>query len=145
MDSGNPSHGRQPAPGLPPRSSAERRQALTSAANPAPWHDYRIGWTGTLADGSRLAVDLVPDRLVLTPEAFERYLEALDRQPWPALEALATAVVDDLSNELVPRWVRVAASRDRGRVSQQVVADDRQPDWDHPGLLVRLGALPAQA
>lgn len=121
----------------------ERRRTLVTAANPAPWHDYRVGWAGILADGTRLVVDLVPDRLVLAPEAFAAYLSRLDHGGWPGLEALITAVLDDLNNELVPRWVRVAATRVTGRVLQRAIADDRQPDWDDPGLLARLAPLSA--
>jgi hypothetical protein len=126
--------------GDPMPSTTSRRARLSTAANPAPWHDYRIGWSGTLACGTRVAVDLVPDRRVLTEDGFAGYLDALDAAPWPTLEALTTTVLDDLNNELVPRWVRVAATRSAGRTVHGVTIEDRQPDWSNPGLLAGLSA-----
>jgi len=121
-----------------------RRALLAAQANPAPWHDYGVRWTGTLADGTRLAVDFVPDRLVLVPDSFAAFLAALETGSWPGLEALVLAVLDDFNNELVPRWVQVAAWRQTGRANQLASADDRQPDWDNPALLARLEAVPAE-
>lgn len=121
------------------RAAADRRAGLATVANPAPRHDYLVRWMGTLTDGTSLVVEYVPDRLVLAPGAFAATLAALGNDPWPVLESLALAVLDDLNNELVPRWVRVSASRRADGIRHHASADDRQPDWDNPGLLDRLG------
>ena len=124
-------------------AAAARRAGLGTVANPAPRHDYLVRWDGTLTCGTRLVVDYVPDRLVLAPTAVAALLAVLDAGPWPALESLVVAVLDDLNNELVPRWVQVTAHRRQGTIRHHVTAEDRQPDWDNPGLLARLGpALP---
>ncbi len=124
-----------------PRSSEDRARLIT-VANPAPWHDYLVRWTGTLADGTRMVIDYVPDRRVLAPTAIAAYFAAVDEKPQAGLESLVAAVLDDLNNELVPRWVQVAAHRHQGAILQDVTAFDRQPDWDNPGLLARLGPVP---
>ena len=116
-------------------SRAERRQTLATLATPAPWHACRVRWIGTLADGTVLTVEYVPDRLLLAAAAFPAYLESLQRTAWPALEGLTTTVLDDLNNQLVPRWVRVSAGRDSGAIRHFATAADRQPGWDNPALL----------
>ena len=118
---------------------AMRRKWLVVIQNPAPWHDTLVGWSGTLADGRSLAVEYVPDRLVLAAPAFAAYLEALGAVNWPSLEAVVTAVLDDLNNQLVPRWVRVCGGLSRGEIRHHVAADDRQPGWDNPVLLAAPG------
>ena len=118
---------------------AERRSRLATIANPAPWHDYRVRWSGALADGRALTVEYVPDRLVLAPGSFAAYLESLEAGRWPALEALVAAMLDDLNNQLVPRWVRVCGGLSRGEIRHHVAADDRQPGWDNPVLLAAPG------
>ena len=118
-----------------------RRSCLIAVANPAPWHDYLVCWTGGLACGTRLVIDYVPDRLVLAPEAVAAYLAALEAAPRNGLESLVVMVLDDLNNELVPRWVQVAAHRRLESIRHAVTADDRQPDWDNPTLLARLGPV----
>jgi hypothetical protein len=122
---------------MEPGDAARRRAALGAQANPAPWHDYLVRWAGTLAGGTRLVIDYVPDRQVLTPAAFAGYLALLEVGPWATLESLVVAVLDDLNNELVPRWVQVAAHHRQGTTRHHAVAEDRQPDWDNPGLLAR--------
>ena len=130
-----------------PDGVAVRRACLVAVANPAPWHDYLVCWAGTLAGGTRLVIDYVPDRQILVPTAFAVYLERLEDGPWSTLESLVVAVLDDFNNELVPRWIQVAADsqenppmaegRRWGAIRHYATADDRQPDWDNPGLLTR--------
>jgi len=117
---------------------AARRGRLAVVANPAPWHDYLVRWTMAMASGTRLVIDSVPDRWILTPTALTAYLATLEAESWPTLEGLAVTVLDDLNNELVPRWVQVTIWGRQGAIRQCALADDRQPDWDNPGLLARL-------
>ncbi|MEI6560168.1 MAG: hypothetical protein WCO00_17355 [Rhodospirillaceae bacterium] len=120
-------------------SRTERRHRLVTVANPAPWHDARVRWSGDLAEGRRLILEYVPDRLVLAPTAFADYLQVLEAAPWPTLEALVMTVLDDLNNQLVPRWVRVSARQERGPIGHHATASDRQPGWDNPELLAGPG------
>lgn len=111
-----------------------RRDALTTTANPDSRHDYLVELRSTLADDVVLRIRYVPDRLVLTPDGLVIWLARLADGKGP-LEALALAALDDLNNELVPRWAEVAVER-RSPLFQRVVVEDRQPDWDNPALLL---------
>lgn len=113
------------------------RDLLRTAPSPDPRHDYLAGFDGAVGDAT-IGVVYVPDRLTVTADSVAVWLAAFPTDPAP--EALALALLDDLNNELVPRWVRVAVRRDRPLRCWAVV-DDRQPTWDNPTLLA---ALPFQ-
>jgi 7-cyano-7-deazaguanine reductase len=101
-----------------------------------------------LGDGRPVAVELryVPDRLILRPVALGRYLEAMGGESWESLEALATAVLEDLNNETVARWLQVElrltaggkAGEEGALADHAVLLEERQPKWDNPTLLSRL-------
>ncbi|AWK89274.1 hypothetical protein DEW08_22945 (plasmid) [Azospirillum thermophilum] len=114
-----------------------RRERLTTAPTPDSRHDFLVELRGEPMPGTRLRIRYVPDRLVLDPAGLAAYLPALATVPG-GLEALAVAVLDDLNNELVPRWVEVSAERDTP-LPHRVSIEDRQPTWDNPVLLGRLG------
>lgn len=125
----------------------ERRALLVSRPNPDSGLDYVSGLQGMLqAFGhgrpTRVNVHYVPDRTILEQAAFGRYLETLTALDWGSLEELATAVLTDLNNELVTRWLRVVVTAPEGAYpgvgAHHVTIEDRQPDWDSPALLSRL-------
>ncbi|PWC31154.1 hypothetical protein [Azospirillum sp. TSO35-2] len=113
-----------------------RRERLTTRPSPDPRHDYLVELRGEPMPGTRLTLRLVPDRLVPDPAGVVAYL-ATFADVAEGLEALALAVLDDLNNELVPRWVEVTVERD-APLPHRVVIEDRQPTWDNPQLLGRL-------
>lgn len=124
-----------------------RRQLLTADRNPGARLDYVValegGIPGDAAVGPRtVGLRYVPDKLVLQPAAFGRYLDALAAQTWGSLEDLAVTILDDVNNEVVPRWVQATVSlpdtRHAGVESHGVILEDRQPKWDNPALLSRL-------
>ena len=127
-------------------SLAARRSRLATAPNPAERHDTMVSLEATawfMGAGRPVTVTLlyIPDRLVLPPGTFSAYLEALDGCAWPTPEAAAAAVLADVNNELIPRWVqvRLAAAAGRGGAERHgVILEDRQPGWDNPDLLGRL-------
>ena len=51
-------------------------------------------------------------------------------------------ILDDVNNEVVPRWVQVTVTapgdRAAGVDGHGVMLEDRQPRWDNPALLSRL-------
>ena len=125
----------------------ERRALLTTADNPDATLDYIAGLRGSLqafslAMPTRIGVHYVPDRMIVEPSAFGRYLEALTVMDWESLEALATTILGDFNNQLVARWARVVATAPEeaypGVGAHEVMVEDRQPGWDNEALLSRL-------
>lgn len=114
-----------------------RRARLKTEPNPARKFDYLVGLTHGLDDGTRVEVRYVPDKRVLTEGAFADYVTAIGRDGAATIEAAAATLLDDLNNELVPRWIAVSVARGGHRV----LCEDRQPNWDNPSLLDRLGGL----
>jgi hypothetical protein len=92
-----------------------------------------------IAQDALLTAEYVPDRTIIEPAAFGRYLESLSAVEWDSLEELATTVLGDFNNELVARWVRVLATAPEeaypGVGAHEVTIEDRQPEWDNPALL----------
>ena len=116
-----------------------RRELLTTATSPDARHDYLVDLAGEAMPGTRLELRYIPDRLVARADGFAAYLGALAAfEGGP--EALALAVLEDLNNELVPRWVEVTISR-TAPLPHRVTVEDRQPDWDNPHLFARMRTL----
>ncbi len=115
-----------------------RRESLFVEANPAPQRDYVITLRGTLDFGDRgeLVLRYVPDKYVLPRAAFSEYCSIMARQDWPMPESRANEVLDDMNNELVPRWVSVRLIALDGH---EIVLEDRQPDWSNDSLLSAAG------
>jgi len=125
----------------------ERRALLEAHANPDSALDYVSGLHGTLqafglGKPTLLSIHYVPDRMIIDPAAFGRYLEALSTLEWDSLEQLATEVLGDFNDHLIGRWVRVVVTAPEGAYpdvgSHEVLIEDRQPGWDNPSLLSRL-------
>ncbi|MDP6565855.1 MAG: hypothetical protein QF578_13595 [Alphaproteobacteria bacterium] len=118
-----------------------RRDALTTQRNPNPDRDRVSTLTAELtipgSDGSgTVAIDLryVADRDIFAPTVFSDYLEIVATQSWQDLETLADAILDDVNNQAVPRWLWLRLATPRHAVIQQ----DRQPRWDNQELLATL-------
>lgn len=130
------------------RMDFTRRKLLITAANPAQRLDYVITIARKLSLGSgageaALALRYIPDRLILDQAAIAAYMRALEQLAGTGLEALAHTLLDDISNELVPRWVEVnltqtAAPTDAPGTFYTVTMEDRQPNWSNPQVLSRL-------
>jgi len=126
----------------------ERRNLLSVGKNPDPRLDYVTSLSGQMAEPgahrhSSVVLRYVPDRLILDPSAFGRYLDAMGAVKWSSLEEAAATLLNDISNELVARWVQVSISAPDGVypgiASHDVLLEDRQPNWENAGLLSRLG------
>jgi hypothetical protein len=124
-----------------------RRQLLTADGNPGARLDYVVALEGAISGKAEIGpgtvgLRYVPDKLVLQAAAFGRYLEALAAETWPSIEDLAVTILDDMNNEVVPRWVQVTVSmpdtHQPGVESHGVILEDRRPKWDNPALLSRL-------
>lgn len=124
----------------------DRRKLLATKPNPDGTLDYLAALEGEIAPlkgcpGATASIGLVyvPDKAILAPASFSRYLEALSKETWDSLEGVAVTVLGDINNEVVARWVRVAVSAEPvllpGVSAHTVMAEDRQPNWDNPALL----------
>ena len=113
-----------------------RRERLTTRPSPDARHDFLVELRGEPLPVVRLTLRLVPDLLVADPASVVAYLAEFAGFA-DGLEALAVAILDDVNNELVPRWVEVAVESDTP-LPHRVVIEDRQPTWDNP----RMFALP---
>ena len=126
---------------------AQRRSLLATERNPDVKLDYVISITGHMStradiESSTVYLRYVPDRDILDPASFGRYLDALGTIEWSTLEEAAAAVLNDVNNELIARWVQVSISAPDqvhpGIDRHEVLLEDRQPKWDNAGLLSRL-------
>ncbi|PIW26187.1 MAG: hypothetical protein COW30_16300 [Rhodospirillales bacterium CG15_BIG_FIL_POST_REV_8_21_14_020_66_15] len=124
----------------------QRRAVLEPAANPDRNIDFVSSLAGTMtALGGSVGVTLryVPDALTVTPAAFIAYLKALEGVEWPSQENLATTILQDVNNEVIPRWVQVTTRRGDadGAPQHKVLVEDRQPQWNNAALLAHLDQL----
>ncbi|MCW9001344.1 MAG: hypothetical protein OQJ87_01365 [Rhodospirillales bacterium] len=130
-----------------PLDPLQRRKFLETEANPNTRLDYVSTLDGSIQvgeDGNTIVtVRYVPDKQILQPKAFITYLGVLNSIDWPSIEESAATILDDLNNEVIPRWVQVTLEHstpgdDGGLRSHRVMLEDRQPRWDNPTLLSRL-------
>ena len=95
----------------------DRRKLLPTEPNRDASLDYLATLDGEIAPlegcaGTAASICLVyvPDKAILPPASFSRYLEMLAKETWDSLEGVAVTVLGDINNEVVARWVRVAVS-----------------------------------
>ena len=112
--------------------------------NPGPHLDYVVTLAGHARgehDGNvTVTLRYVPDRVVLAAAAFQAYLDAVG--DGVSREEMAVTLLEDINNEVVPRWVHVTVATDAGGddgvLSHRVTAEDRQPGWSNEAVLSRL-------
>jgi len=116
------------------------RYRLRSFTNPNPKIDYISRLNGDALNGDlTVSLSYVPDKLVLLTAAFHEYLANIQITGTAALEPVALQVLNDINNEVVPRWVEVKIwARSESKKSTNVIVVDQQPKWTNPSLLARL-------
>ena len=116
------------------------RYRLRSFTNPNPKIDYISRLNGDALNGDlTVSFSYVPDKLVLLTTAFHEYLADIQITETAALEPVALQMLDDINNEVVPRWVEVKIwARSASNKSTNVIVIDQQPKWTNPSLLARL-------
>ena len=128
----------------------ERRLLLNTIPNPSGRLDYVVSIEGSMdlpaPHGSvTMSLRYIPDRDVLNPDCLALYYREISGAEWGSLEEVAVTLLDDINNEVVPRWLSVALLRRDMATSERekhgVVLEDRQPRWDNPRLLNRLERL----
>ena len=110
------------------------RYRLRSFTNPNPKIDYISRLNGDALNGDlTVSLSYVPDKLVLLMAAFLEYLADIQIMETTALEPVALQVLDDINNEVVPRWVEVKIwARSEPKKSTNVIVVDKQPKWTNP-------------
>jgi 7-cyano-7-deazaguanine reductase len=120
----------------------QRRGHLAVFPNPDPAKEYIATIEGKMEAGKiEVALRYVPDRDILDPVSFAAYLDVLGHLSWDSLEKAAVTIIDDINNEVVPRWARVVlsvTSDDAAAGRHSVLLEDSQPKWDNPALISRL-------
>ncbi|HEC90729.1 MAG TPA: hypothetical protein ENI55_03585 [Alphaproteobacteria bacterium] len=119
----------------------QRRGYLAVSPNPDPAKEYVATIEGKMDTGKiDVALRYVPDRDILDPGSFAAYLDVLGGMAWDSLEKAAVTIIDDINNEVVPRWARVVLSTKEGGTGYRhsVLLEDRQPKWANPALINRL-------
>ena len=84
----------------------------------------------------------------MTQAALDQYLSAFNALRLETAEHAALTLIDDVNDVLIPRWIEVSVAvvyatsiENEAPVNHAVTIEDRQPGWDNPRLLARLGAL----
>lgn len=118
---------------------------LKSRTNPRNSLDFIVTHSGALGpSGLRVSLRYVPDKLLIDDQSLAVFFASLARPEPTAPESVALAILDELNNEIVPRWVQIAVAGGNGaggQPSQTVIVEDRQPNWENPGILDRLPPL----
>ena len=120
--------------------NTNRRGRLERSPNPAISLDYLSMLDGmATSQQARISVRYIPDKDIVTPRSFHRYLDGFGEDFKQSLEQLAIIVLDDFNNDIVPRWVQIRVARQGAcEPDHHVLIEDRQPKWDNPALLARL-------
>mgnify|MGYP005666012101 FL=1 len=122
-----------------------RREVLKTNNNPGESIDYIVTVKGRLdrlkntEGGREVIIRYVPDRFILIPDSFSTYIGNMANGPWDSLEAIAVAILEDINNELVPRWVRITVNSVDLQAEDiplhSVSMEDHQPHWENKGLI----------
>lgn len=126
-----------------------RRRLLKCNDNPDVRLDYLVFIEGHLAGTqvtrTTILLRYVPDRMILDTHAFGTYLDTISTLNLDTPEDIAVTILSDITNEMIPRWAQVevhAPDMQHDAVDVHgVVLEERQPNWDNPGLLGRLKRL----
>lgn len=118
-------------------SGPERRSRLAAAPNPGRG-DYVVSLDGALSGGWSVQLHYVPDRAIVGADDFRAYLNMLGGIAWESPEQMGAAMLEDVSNALVPRWLRVElCAQLPGPLTHRVRLEDRQPGWKNEVLTGR--------
>ena len=118
--------------------STRPESLLTGRSNPRISLDYIVTLTGKLESSHQsIRLRYVPDKLLIDGAAFTAYLAFLDGDGAVAPEHVALTLLDEMNNEIVPRWVQIAVTGG----SETVIVEDRQPNWENSDILDRLPPL----
>ena len=113
------------------------RAFLKTTPNPNPKLDYLTELRKQLSSTLRVTLTYVPDKLLLRPEAFNGYLKAALPTLAEPYESFAHVFLEDVNNEVVPRWLKIEIISETNP-TRRIVLIDSQPKWNNAPLLASL-------
>ncbi|MDV7339001.1 hypothetical protein RYZ26_05325 [Terasakiella sp. A23] len=120
---------------------AERRALLETQANPNKTMDYIVTLKASGPTQQSVNFRYIPDKVILSSDVFAAYITTVLSQD-NNLETSATTILEDMNNELVPRWLQVIMTNQDGNGAEHhVTIEDHQPQWKNDSLLARLSKL----
>ena len=131
---------------------SKRRKLVCTKDNPDSSHDYLCELRRQISINRHkdnehrveLVLRYVPDKLVLDTFEMEPYFEFISELDWHSLELIALDILEDINNEVIPRWVQVSSAfraRREDAISSEVTVEDHQPDWENTYLMNRINML----
>ena len=115
------------------------RTFLKTTPNPNPKLDYVTELRKQFSSTLRVTLTYVPDKLLLRPEAFTAYLDAALPTLAEPYESFAHVFLEDVNNEVVPRWLRIEIISET-IPTRHIVLIDSQPKWNNAPLLASLSS-----
>ena len=115
------------------------RNLLKTNPNPNPKLDYVTELRKQFSTTLRVTLTYVPDKLLLRPEAFTAYLDVALPTLAEPYESFAHVFLEDVNNEVVPRWLRVLVISEK-IPTRRIVLIDSQPNWNNASLLALLSS-----
>ena len=115
------------------------RTFLQTTPNPNPKLDYVTELRKQISSTLWVTLTYVPDKLLLRPKAFIAYLEAALPILAEPYESFAHVFLEDLNNEVVPRWLRIEIASEMVP-TRRIVLIDSQPKWNNAPLLASLSS-----
>lgn len=119
----------------------DRRELLITQPNPDMTIDYIASIESQINqprdDIITFKMSYVPDQQILKKSSLISYFEAIGQETFPSLEFTGILLLNDICNELVPRWLMITLSHDTNGDYQrhEIRLQDRQPNWNNPQLL----------
>ena len=115
------------------------RTFLQTTPNPNPKLDYVTELRKQISSTLWVTLTYVPDKLLLRPEAFIKYMEVTLPTLAESYESFAHVFLEDLNNEVVPRWLRIEIASETVP-TRRIVLIDSQPKWNNAPLLASLSS-----
>ncbi|MEM6902061.1 MAG: hypothetical protein AAF556_02320 [Pseudomonadota bacterium] len=134
---------------LQPETVRSRRSLVKCRPSPATGHDYLVDLKIKLQAQDRsspyhLTIRYVPDRELIDDGQMREYWRFIEAAKWPSLAAIAITVLEDLNNEVIPRWLQVQLRDPLTSDYQEgsmVTIEDRQPGWHNQQMLARISPV----
>jgi len=126
-----------------------RRNLIRIVPSRVTSHDYLIDLSirltrDTISAPMTLIIRYVPDRDLIDDDAMHEYWRFIEAAAWSCASDMALAILEDLNNELIPRWVQVQLRNESKADYLQgmmITVEDRQPGWHNQYLLSRIGQV----